>query len=152
MLDDTETNERIRKILIYAKDDYEKEPRSTVESGSIATDLLIKETDTDVLLSRMYERGLLNNPYTENDMYRITDFGIRELDTTYNPEYRKKLDEEIKLQKLEEQRKKQEQFNIEEKRHHDNLKWSKWGVIGAIIVGSIGAITGIIALLVTWNM
>lgn len=133
-MDDKETYEKIRKILIHLKNDWTNEPESTIIPFQIERDLSIKESEATVLLNRMKERGLVKNPYVEKDMFRITDYGISELDTTYNPEYQKKMAEEQRLREKEEKAKLKKQDEKEDKRHRDALKWTKWGVVGAIIV------------------
>lgn len=150
-MDDKETYEKIRKILIHLKNDWTNEPQSTVMPFMIERDLSIKESEATVLLNRMEERGLVENPFVEKDMFRITDYGIVELDTTYDPEYQKKMTEEQRLREKEEKAELKKQEEKEDKRHRDTLKWTKWGVIGAIIVGSIGAITGVTSLIISLN-
>ena len=148
-MDDKETYEKIRKILNYLKSDWENEPRSAAMPFQIEKNISIERSEAEVLLNRMKERGFVTNPYREQDMFRITDEGISELNTTYDPQYQKKVAEEQRLREIEQQNKIKKQEEKEDKRHSDTLKWAKWGVIGAIIVGSIGAITGIIALIIS---
>jgi len=150
-MDDSETSEKFKKILDFLKDDWEKEPQSTVMSFMIEKELSIKKTEADVLLNRLKERGFVKTPFKENDMFRVTDIGIRELETTYNPEYQKQLEKQREDQKEEEEKEQERQEGLEDTRHKDNLKWTKWGVIGALALGSIGAVTGIVSLIISIN-
>lgn len=124
-MDENEIYEKIREILICAKKYFEKESKSTIEAWLIARDLSMDETAAAVLLTRMREKGLVDNPYSERDMYRITDYGIRELDTMYNPEYQKKVELQRQEERSAAESEKKRQEEREDKKHRDTLRWNK---------------------------
>jgi len=148
-MDDTETFEKFKKILILLKKDWEENIENTVFPLQVETELSINENESELLLNRLKQRGFVYTPFRENDMFRITDKGITELATTHNPEYQEQLLEEQRVREFDDEQEKIRQEKREDKKHKDTIKWTKWGVIGAIIVASIGAITGIISLVIS---
>ena len=149
VMDDDETSEKFKKILILLKRDWEENTENTVFPLQIETELSIKENEAEILLNRLEQRGHVFTPLKENDMFRITDDGITALETTYNPEYQEQLLEEQRIKEFDDEQERLRQEKREDKKHKDTIKWTKWGEIGAIIIGSIGAITGTISLIIS---
>ena len=125
-----------KKILTYFNQQYGKEPRHapTVEEISKATGL--SEARASGLIERMYQQDWLENPYRERDMYRITDLGIKQLETIYDPEYMK----EVVNRHFEERKKEEQKIQRETK----NLNLNTVGTIAGIIIGSVALIIAIL--------
>lgn len=129
----------IRTILEYMHDEFKKESRSTVMAEDLVEPLKLQENVARGYMQRLSDKGWITTPYKERDMYVITDLGIRNLETLYNPEYMKELS---KIQILERDKEKDAL-----QRERSNLTYTKIGVISGIILGATGLIVAIVALL-----
>ena len=125
-----------KKILTYFKQEYDKEPRYAPMVGKISEVTGLSEARVNGLVERMKQLDWLENPYQERDMYRITDLGIKQLETIYDPEYMK----EVANRHFEERKKEEQKINREIK----NLKLNTVGIIAAIIIGSVALIIAIL--------
>ena len=137
-----------KKILEYLKKGYDIEPRNFFHDETIAENCDLKPMEVMGLCKAMRDEGLVKLVSQTNSGcdWQITGLGISELETTYNEKYQEQIREYEEKQKREAQKEKERQEAREDKKHKENLRWNKTGVIISLIIGSVGLIISVIAL------
>ena len=125
----------IKKILDYMHEQFKEEPRHAIMAEDLVKSLDLEVNIARGYLKRLDDRGLIDIPYKERDMYAITDLGIRNLETICNPDYMKEVAKEIILKRDKEK-------NII-KREESNITLQKIGIISAVVLGALALIVAI---------
>jgi len=126
----------IKKILDYMHEQFKEEPRHTIMAEDLVRSLDLEINVARGYLQRLKDRGLIDTPYRERDMYAITDLGIRNLETIYNPDYMKQVAKEHTLKRDKEEN--------AIKREESNVTLQKIGIISAIVLGALALIVAIL--------
>ena len=126
----------IKKILDYMHEQFKEEPRHTIMAEDLVRSLDLEINVARGYLQRLKDTELIDTPYRERDMYAITDLGIRNLETIYNPDYMKQVAKEHTLKRDKEE-------NVI-KREESNITLQKIGIISAIVLGALALIVAIL--------
>lgn len=157
MIDFTSDDFKEKEIILnYLKDEFDKDPDNGIDDERIAVMTGIKQKKINSHCAYLKQEGYLRewNRAGNTVWYNITSKGIDATQKDYCTTYQKVSLQEQLNDSLTKKIKDIETKLIEQKRHYDNLnvqkesnKWAKWGVIGAIVVSSIGIVISILAYL-----
>jgi|SRR3989344_1680810 len=141
-------------ILNYLKKEFDKDPDNGIDDERIATTTEIKMQKVASHCTYLEQEDYLKiwNRAGTVVWYTITSKGVDATKKEYCTLYQKIALQEQQEESLAKKAEETERKRIENQRHKDNLdvqkesnRWSKWGVVSALIISSIGAIIAILA-------
>jgi len=142
------TEEKRKKILEFLSKKFQEDPSHYVFQKDVVDGSGLEYNDVKGECRMMDEEELIKKSLIPDYgiAYIIKSKGIEELNTTYNPEYKKKIDEEMKnqlSQQIEERKKKEKIDQDVVDSTKKQAKWQKYGVIAAIVIGFVALVIAI---------
>jgi len=141
-------------ILNYLKKEFDKDPGNGIDDERIATTTGIKMQKVASHCTYLEQEGYLKIWERAGTVvwYTITSKGVDATKKEYCTLYQKIALQDQQENAITKEAEEIERKRIENQRHKENLdvqkesnRWSKWGVVSALIISSIGTIIAILA-------